>query len=374
MADIGYNTPKSSEDAARQRSAAEIYDELTALSQKTERTKQNREKSMLKRFTTAFAMLGAAMMLISIALIVCAIGWSHEQGTLVPEVVTVEKEVVVEVPDYMILDPSVEYERKLSGEMIALNDSSYGPIWVPVLGNVPKNEYPAEYFVKDPASGYMNYLGTQDYIAGIDVSVFQGDIDWEAVKDAGFEFVMMRCGNRGYVTGLMVEDANFKKNIEGALDAGLEVGVYFFSQALTTEEALEEANFIIDLLKDYNITYPVAYDWEVVHDQDGDTARTAYIEPTDLTNNFIVFAQRLEMEGYTPVLYTNKKTAVFKYDLGRISNYDIWYAEYNDEPSLPYKWSMWQYCSDGSVPGISGNVDLNICFKDYAAERYEDEE
>ena len=371
MANLGY---ENSATETEKRSAAEIYDELTALSEKTERTKINLEKGMMKSFSAALIALGAAVVFLSIALIVCAIGWNREQGTVVPQVVTVEKEVVVEVPDYMILDPSVEYERRLSGEMISLNDSSYGPIWVPVLGNVPKCEYPQEYFVKDPETGYMQYLGTEDYIPGIDVSVYQGDIDWEQVKAAGFEFVMMRCGNRGYVTGLMVEDANFRKNIEGALDAGLEVGVYFFSQALTTEEALDEANFVIDLLKDYDITYPVAYDWEVVHDQDGDTARTAYIEPTDLTNNFIVFAQRLENEGLTPVLYTNKKTAVFKYDLGRISDYDIWYADYNDTPGLPYKWCMWQYCSDGQVPGIAGNVDLNVCFKDYAAERPEAEE
>lgn len=351
------------------RSAAEVYEELTALSKRTEQSRSNREQSMIKGFAAAIIILGIAVILLGVALIVAAVGWSRAQGVIVPEVIEVEKEIVIEVPEFMILDPSVDYQRRLSDEMIKLNDSTYGPIWVPVIDNVPRNEYLAENFVADEETGYMQYLGSEDYIHGIDVSVYQGDIDWNAVKSAGFDFVMMRAGNRGYVTGLMVEDANFKQNIRGALNAGLDVGVYFFSQALTMDEALEEANFIVDLLSGYDITFPVAYDWEVVIDPDGDTARTAYIDPDQLTNNFLVFAQRLELEGYTPVIYSNKKTTIWKYDLARLEGYDIWYAEYNDTPSLPYKWEMWQYTSKGSVPGIKGDVDLNICFKDYGAER-----
>ena len=350
------------------RSAAEVYEELTALSKRTEQSRSNREQSMIKGFAAALIVLGIAVMLLCAALMITAIGWSRAQGTIVPEVIEVEKEVIVEVPNFMILDPSVEYERRLGDEMIKLNDSVYGPIWVPVIDNIPRNEYLPENFVADEETGYMQYLGSEDYIAGIDVSVYQGDIDWNAVKDAGFEFVIMRCGNRGYVTGVMVEDANFRQNIRGALDAGLDVGVYFFSQALTMDEALEEANYVIELLDGYDITYPVAYDWEVVVDPDGDRARTAYIDPDDLTNNFLVFAQRLELAGYTPVLYTNKKTTVWKYDIARLQGYDIWYAEYNDTPSLPYKWEMWQYSCWGEVPGIKGDVDLNISFKDYSAQ------
>ena len=350
------------------RSAAEVYEELTALSKRTEQSRSNREQSAIKGFAAALITLGVAVALLCVALIITAVGWSRAQGTIVPEVIEVEKEIIIEVPDYIILNPSVEYERRLGEEMIKLNDSTYGPIWVPVLDNIPKNEYSSENFVADEETGYMQYLGSEEYIAGIDVSVYQGEIDWNAVKDAGFGFVMIRCGNRGYVTGLMVEDANFKKNIRGALDAGLEVGVYFFSQALTMEEALDEANFILELLDGYDITYPIAYDWEVVIDPDGDTARTAYIDPDQLTNNFLVFAQRLELEGYTPMVYSNKKTTIWKYDLARLQGYDIWYAEYNDSPALPYKWEMWQYTSTGKVPGIKGDVDLNICFKDYSAE------
>lgn len=348
--------------------AAQVYDELTALSDRTEQARQSRERRTLKAFTVTICSLGAAVVFLSVALIIAAVGWSHAQGKVVPQIVEVEKkiETVVEVPAFTVLDPSVEYESRLAEEGFLLNDSNYGPIRMPILAGVPRNERTEELFIADEDTGYMTYSGEESYIAGIDVSVYQGEIDWEKVRDAGFEFVMIRCGNRGYVTGLTVEDVNFKRNIKGALDAGLKVGVYFFSQALNEEEALEEAEFVIDLIEDYDVEFPVAFDWEVVHDQDGDTPRTAYIDPEQLTNNFIVFAQRLEIEGYTPVLYANKKTTVWKYDLARIANYDIWYAEYNDTPSLPYRWEMWQYSSKGSVPGINGNVDLNICFKDYS--------
>lgn len=351
-----------------QPSAAQVYDDLVALSQKTEK---NRDNILMKGYATAIIALGAVVVLLAAAVIVLAIGWSHEQGTIVPQIETiqVEKEIVVEVPAFTVLSPSEEFDHALAEEMYLLNDSNYGPIWMPILENVDKNEYDPELFVIDEETGYISYSGTDaDVMAGIDVSVYQGVIDWRAVKDAGFEFVIIRCGNRGYVTGSLNEDVNFKQNIKGAIDAGLQVGVYFFSQALDMEEALDEANFIIDIIDGYDLTLPVFYDWEVVIDPDGDTARTAYIQPDDLTNNFLVFAERLELEGYTAAIYANKKTAVWKYDLSRVTDYDIWYAEYNDAPTIPYDFELWQYSSHGRVPGINGDVDLNICFKNYGAE------
>lgn len=345
----------------------QVYNDLVALSEKTARSRQNIMQKGNKGLIAAVAALSAAVLFLTVAVIVTAIGWSREQGRVITDVqvVEVEKEVTIEVPKYTILDPSVEYARKLSDERYLLNDSAYGPIFMPILENIEKSPYDPELFVPDE-QGYMTYQGGAQTMAGVDVSVYQGDIDWKKVKEEGFEFAMIRCGNRGYVTGAMVEDTKFKQNIKGAIDAGLKVGVYYFSQALSMEEALDEANFVIDLIKGYDVTFPVAFDWEVVNDPDGDRARTAYIEPDQLTNNFLVFAQRLELEGYTPVIYANKKTVFWKYDLDRVKGYDIWYADYNDTPGLPYKFEMWQYSSKGSVPGINGNVDLNICFKDYS--------
>lgn len=352
-----------------QPSAAQVYDDLVALSKKTEKSRDN---ILLKGYTTAVIVLGIAVVLMAIAAIVMAIGWSREQGTVVPviETIQVDKEIVIEVPAFTVLSPSEEFNHALAEERYLLNDANYGPIWMPILENVDRNEYDPEMFVRDEETGYISYNDSDTFVmAGIDVAKYQGTIDWKKVREAGFDFVIIRCGNRGYVTGAVVEDDNFKQNIRGALDAGLQVGIYFFSQALDMEEALEEANFIIDLIDGYDITFPVFYDWEVVIDSDGDTARTAYIQPDDLTNNFLVFAQRLELAGYTPAIYANKKTAVWKYDLSRVTDYDIWYAEYSDIPTLPYDFEMWQYTSRGSVPGINGDVDLNICFKDYGSER-----
>lgn len=340
------------------------YDELRALAQKTEISK---EGILAKSYRSVMFALIGIIALMSVAVIVLAVGWSREQGTVQHEIDVVEIEKVVEVPAFTVIDPGNEYSHELSPDSFMLSDTNYGPIWMPALAGVAKNEYVNDYFIKDEETGYLTYDdGVNKTIAGIDISKYQNDIDWDAVKDAGFEFVMIRCAYRGYVSGSLNADERFEENIEGALDAGLKVGVYIFSQALDVDEALEEAEFVIDLIKDYDVSYPVVYDWEVVIDEDGDTARTKYIAPDQLTNNALVFCERIALEGYTPMVYANKKTAVWKYDLSRMQHIDIWFAEYSDTPTYFYDFAMWQYSSKGNVPGIKGNVDLNISWKDYA--------
>ncbi len=342
------------------------YDEIEALSRKTE---VSRESILAKSYRTVMLVLLALTMVLSVAIVLLAIGWGNAQGKVTHEVDVVEVEKIVEVPAFTVIDPGNEYSHEISPDSYLLNDTNYGPIWMPALADVKKNEYNNELFIKDEETGYLTYDdGTYKTIAGIDVSKYQGDIDWDAVKDAGFEFVIIRCAYRGYVTGALNADEGFVDNIEGALDAGLKVGVYVFSQAIDVDEALEEAEFVLDLIEDYEITYPVVYDWEVVIDEDGDTPRTKYITPDQLTNNALVFSERVALEGYTPMVYANKKTAVWKYDLSRMKHIDIWFAEYSDTPTYFYDFAMWQYSSKGSVPGIKGNVDLNISFKDYSAE------
>ncbi len=160
----------------------------------------------------------------------------------------------VKVPEYIIIDPADEYDHSLTDDSFQLWDTNYGPIWMPALAGVAKNEYLPEKFIKDEETGYLTYEDESlEVMRGIDVSIYQGDIDWKQVKDAGFEFVIIRCGFRGYVTASVNADANFRSNIQGALDAGLKVGVYFFSQAIDTNEALEEANFVLELIKRYKV-------------------------------------------------------------------------------------------------------------------------
>ena len=129
------------------------------------------------------------------------------------------------------------------------------------------------------------------------------------------------------------------------------------------EEAVEEAQLVIDNLKNLDITYPVVYDWEIIYD---DTARTDDVPVDILTDSCIAFCESVKEAGYTPMIYQNKKTTMFKLDLNRLTDYDFWLAEYNSEPTYYYDFTMWQYTSTGSVPGIEGDVDLNICFKDYS--------
>lgn len=346
-----------------QPSAQSPYDEITEMYRKAQ---EQRSKEILKSYKFISLCLITVIAVMAAALIVVSIGWITEQGTIVPKIETVEVIKEIEVPRFTVIDPANEYSHELSDDSFLLNDSNYGPIWMPALANVPKNTYNPELFVKDAAGAISYYDEGLTSIKGIDVSVYQGDIDWKAVKESGVEFAIIRCGFRGYVTGSVNEDANFKKNIKGAKDAGIKVGVYFFSQALTVEEALEEAEFCIDLIGDYELEYPVVFDWEVVIDKDGDTPRTAYIQPDALTNNALTFAERIRLAGFTPAVYANRKTAVWKYDLSRLDGIDIWLAEYSDVPTYFYDFAMWQYSSKGTVPGISGNVDMNISFKDYS--------
>ncbi|MCD8346077.1 MAG: glycoside hydrolase family 25 protein [Oscillospiraceae bacterium] len=317
--------------------------------------------SEVKTYKTILGVMCAVVALLAVAVVIVSAGWITEQGIVVTQIETVEIPTVV--TEYIAIDPTSEYDHELGEDTFTLSDSNYGTILMYALQNVGKNEYDEECFTLDKETGYITYDDGETYsIMGIDVSVYQGDIDWDAVKEAGVEFAIIRCGYRGYVTGTVNEDANFRANIKGATDAGIKVGVYFFSQALTVEEALEEAEFCLDLVDGYELDYPIFFDWEVVIDADGDTARTAYIDPQQLTDNFLTFAQRVEIDGYTAGIYANKKTAVWKYDLSRVDDYMMWFAGYSETPTLYYDLQMWQYSSSGTVDGISGSVDLNIAF------------
>ncbi len=252
---------------------------------------------------------------------------------------------------------------KLSGKKILLEDGTYGEIWIPVLENVPafsknidqlKSRNGRKFYVED--SKITSLLG-------VDVSVHQDNIDWAKVKESGIDFAMVRLGYRGYGTGEAQLDENYVENIQGARDAGLDAGVYFFSQAITAEEAVEEANLVIESLDGLDVNYPVVYDWEIIYD---DTARTDNISVDVLTDCCVAFCETIKNAGYTPMIYQNKRTSIFKLDLNRLNDYDFWLAEYNTEPTYYYDFDMWQYTSTGRVPGIEGDVDLNISFKDYS--------
>ncbi len=205
---------------------------------------------------------------------------------------------------------------------------------------------------------------------GIDVSAYQNrasenqTIDWEAVAADGVEFVMVRIGLRGTSSGAILADAYYEENIRGAMEAGLETGVYFFAQAITVEEAIEEAEFVLDLLKDLEINGPVAYDWEM-HDS---SYRVYGIPPEMATACAIAFCETVKEAGYTPMIYAGQYVSYIKYDQGAISPYLSWYPEYKSEkseilcPTFYYQMNYWQFSSSCSIDGIGGRVDANLQF------------
>lgn len=209
--------------------------------------------------------------------------------------------------------------------------------------------------------GYMEYHkdGQVKSIKGIDVSKYQGDVDWQKVADSGVDYVMLRLGIRGYETGKLALDENFDKNAQGALDAGLDVGVYFFTQALNEAEAREEAEFVLEAIKPYNITYPVAID---VEDLNTEKARSYKQSKESRTNCAIAFMDRIKEAGYDTCIYGNLNTFTKLVDNYKLGNYKKWFAFYDTYIYYPYRINMWQYSDKGHVDGIEGDVDLNITF------------
>jgi len=210
---------------------------------------------------------------------------------------------------------------------------------------------------------YCDGDGREISIRGIDVSKFQGKIDWKKVAAAGVKFVIIRLGYRGMNEGTLEIDNYYKANIEGALANGLKVGVYFFSEAINVEEAREEADFVLKNLKGYNVEYPVVFDTERVTTFD---ARANNLTMTERTDICIAFCDKIREAGYTPMIYANIRYMLTGIDISRLENIEKWYAEYSSDVKFPYEYGILQYSETGRVDGISGNVDLDIAFKDYS--------
>lgn len=222
---------------------------------------------------------------------------------------------------------------------------------------LPKNNYDPHGFYEENGILFYESDGVKG-VPGVDVSAYQTQIDWQAVKDAGVEFAMIRVGYRGYSTGKLDLDDRFLDHIQGALDAGLEVGVYFFSQALTPEEAEEEANYVLTWMEGYDITYPVVFDWEEVETE----ARTDEMNMLMLTSCAQRFCQVIEEAGYEAGVYFNQAYGYQQLNLVSLKDYTFWLAEYSEAPTFYYDFELWQYTNEGTVPGIDGPVDMNIRF------------
>ena len=222
------------------------------------------------------------------------------------------------------------------------------------------NPYEKGDFAYD-ANGYLSCLAGESWL-GVDVSEHQGKIDWTRVAATDVRFAMVRLAYRGWgAEGVIRPDARGLENLDGAATAGLQVGVYFFSQAITVEEAREEARFLLQMLDGRALDLPIVYDWETVSSED---ARTRDMDPKTLNACALAFCREVEAAGYEAMVYFNLDLAKRMFDLQAIqgAGYDFWLALYADGLGYAHRGRMWQYTSSGSVAGIKGNVDLNLYF------------
>ncbi|MCR5664636.1 MAG: glycoside hydrolase [Oscillospiraceae bacterium] len=239
----------------------------------------------------------------------------------------------------------------------------FGWIWMTPVEGVPVNTITEEDFIWQGSTPL--YVGDEYRVTrGIDVSEHQKEIDWRQVANAGMDFAFIRIARRGYSEGGLFEDEYYAKNIEGALEAGLKVGVYFFSQATSPEEAAEEAEMTIRLLEPYraSITLPVVYDWEKIYEDP--SARTAGLEASTLSDCAAAFCDKVAEAGYTPSIYFNRHTGYYGFDLKRLENCVFWFALPEAKyPSFYYATDIWQYSFTAEVPGISTPTDVNLMFR-----------
>lgn len=248
-------------------------------------------------------------------------------------------------------------------ELVMVSGGAYH--FVPINNSLKKNEYKQDNLKVDAESGLFSYYDGDRVVShkGIDVSKFQGKIDWQKVAGAGVEFAFIRVGNRGYgVNGKMVEDDCADQNMDGAAENGIPYGVYFFTQAINEEEMLEEANFVIEKIKDRVLKLPVVIDVERVTPADGRMNALSAEERTRLVK---LFCETIEKAGHKVMIYHNLETGALMLNLEQLEQYDKWFASYSEEFYNPYAYKVWQYSPKGRVDGIDADVDLNISFSKF---------
>ena len=253
-------------------------------------------------------------------------------------------------PDLIITADKGRYHFFEINPELAKNDFSYEDLSYPVL-NEETGDYEGDVTLAESAG-----MKTRK---GIDVSKFQGKINWKKVADDDIDFAYMRLGYRGYGSGKIVLDDTFEYNIEKANAAGLDTGVYFFTEALNEKEGIEEADFVLENLKDYNVDLPIVIDVEESASSD---SRTKDLTKEERTKAVIAFCERLKENGYDVMIYGNTKSFMIMMDNEKLEDYDKWFAYYKYPLRFPYKMKMWQYTSNGTVDGIDGGVDINIMF------------
>ncbi len=249
--------------------------------------------------------------------------------------------------------------------MLQVEDLYNGTVLIPKF-DLPACQYDTAKF-KD--EGRFIRYDDGKAVKGIDVSEFQGEIDWAQVQSSGMvDFAFIRIGYRGMTQGLLVTDERFEQNYQGATAAGIPVGVYFFSQAISEAEAEAEADYVLSVLDGRTLTYPIVFDWENPVPSDtlpAEDLRAYDAQGADVAAYGAAFCRRVKEAGYNPCFYTNKNMGYRFFDMDKVKDYPIWLAEYQKAPSWYYDFRIWQYTDQGTVPGITTTVDMDICFDPY---------
>ncbi|WP_409967360.1 glycoside hydrolase family 25 protein [Bengtsoniella intestinalis] len=260
-----------------------------------------------------------------------------------------EAPIVAPIPEEEVIDP-VEY-------------ISFGNYQLPINPDLAVNTYDQDGFIVGD-DGIISY---GDARLGIDVSSHQGDIDWQAVADDGVSFAIIRLGFRGYgEEGVMILDSHFHQNMVDAQAAGIDVGVYFFSQATSVWETLEEAYFVLEHLDGYELQLPVVFDWEFI--DNSSIARTNGTTGQCITLYNQVFNEQMQKAGYDTMIYFNQSLAYLYMELDLLADNPFWLASYRNNPTYYYDFQIWQYSDKGAIDGIEGYVDLNLMLVDLTAE------
>lgn len=246
-------------------------------------------------------------------------------------------------------------------EIVVASDGRY--YFFPILDTIKHHTYDETQFIMNE-DGILEYYENETVVSkkGIDLSKYQGAVNWKKVAEDDVKYAFIRLGIRGATEGKLILDETYKDNIEGASENKIDVGVYFFTQALNREEAVEEAEFVLENIEGYDISYPIVLDVEEITTKD---PRTKDMTKQDWTDVCIAFCERIKEAGYTPMIYGNLKTFMLMVDLEQLEEYEKWFAYYRTPLYFPYEFSIWQYTSTGSVNGIKGDVDLNISLKDW---------
>ena len=258
------------------------------------------------------------------------------------------------------------------GELIYDNYWAYVHASYVIVGDIPdcalykivpgalRNSFKKELFYEGENGTFLYYHGEDGEklsTVAVDLSSYQPDIDYDALKEAGVSTCLLRVGFRGYGSGEIVEDEMFEDHYRGAIEAGMRVGVYFFSQAVDADEGREEADYVLDAIKGKKIKAPVIIDTEFIADEE---ARTYYLDNDTRTDTVVAFCERVKEAGYTPMIYANRNWFVESLDMSRLQDYKLWLAQYADYPDFPYVYSGWQYTDCGEIPGIPIELDVNL--------------